>query len=242
MLFHFPEKKLNFALNLKIDNTPITRAEEFDFLGLRIQENLNWNAHLNKIGNKLSKVIGIFKRINKYVPMKGLLLIYNSLFLSHLNYSILSWGYSHDRIFLLQKKVIRLMCNARYNAHTDPLFHQLHVLKVQDILKLKALKFYFRYSKNDVPSYFQGMFDYSPSVHSHFTRNRGKACLPKPTRPSLKHCIRYYIPLLLQNIPPCIKDKIYTHSYFGFSNYVKVYFVNRYQNICTTNNGYVCNS
>ena len=61
MIFHFPQRKLNFDLHIKIDNVPIQRTEEFDFLGLRIHENLNWNPHMNKISNKLSKVMGFFK-------------------------------------------------------------------------------------------------------------------------------------------------------------------------------------
>ena len=108
MLFHFPQKRINFTLDLKIDGTQISKTKRFDFLGLCIQENLNWNAHLQKIGNKLSKVIGIFRRIRKYVPTKTLLIMYNSLFLSHLNFGILAWGHTQDRIFKLQKKAVRI--------------------------------------------------------------------------------------------------------------------------------------
>ena len=43
MLFHFPQKKINFVLDLKIDDIPISRTDKFDFLGL--QENFNWNTH-----------------------------------------------------------------------------------------------------------------------------------------------------------------------------------------------------
>ena len=38
MIFHFPKRKMNFDLHIKIDNVPILGTEEFDFLGLRIQE------------------------------------------------------------------------------------------------------------------------------------------------------------------------------------------------------------
>ena len=74
-------------------------------------------------------------------------------------------------MFKLQKKVVRLICKTRYNAHTDPLFKQLNLLKIQDILKLKALKFYFRYSKTEIPEYFHDMFRVSPPSHSYQTRS-----------------------------------------------------------------------
>ena len=153
------------------------------------------------IRNKLSNVVGIMKRIHKYVPTRTLLIMYNSLFLSHLNYSILAWGFSQGRIFLLQKRVIRIMCNSSYLAHTDPLLKNLGILKLQDILKLKALKFYYRYTKMEVPDYFQNMFQESQVTHAYNTRQRGRAMIPIPTKSKNKYCIRYYIPNLVINTP-----------------------------------------
>ncbi len=43
-------------LHLLIDNTTIERALQFDFLGLTLDENLNWKGHIDKISNKISKV------------------------------------------------------------------------------------------------------------------------------------------------------------------------------------------
>ena len=118
MIFHYPQRKLVFDLHLKIDDIPISKTDEFNYLGLLVDKHLNWNAHINKIGNKLSKVIGILKRLNKYIPLKGLVIIYNSLFLPHLNYSSLVWGFNCDRILSLQKKVVRVICRAKYKQST----------------------------------------------------------------------------------------------------------------------------
>ena len=242
MIFHFPQKKLHFDLELKIDNISISRTEEFDFLGLRIQENLNWNPHMNKVSNKLSRVIGIFKRLHRFIPSKSLLLMYNSLFLSHLNYCILAWGFSCNRLFSLQKKAVRLICHAKYIAHTDPLFKKLNLLKIQDIFRLKALKFYFRYIQNQLPGYFQIMFSVALPTHSYYTHHRDDPSFPMPAKSRSEKCIRYFLPQLLRNLPPCIIDKIYTHSYYGFSRYTKMFFVNKYLNVCTIPNCYVCNN
>ena len=141
MLFHFPQKKIDFILHLRIRNTEITKTTEFNFLGLLLHENLSWKAHMNKIGNELSRIIGIFKRIQTYLPPNTMLLMYNSMFLPHLNYCILAWGFTPDRIFKLQKKVVRLICKTRYNAHTDPLFKQLNLLTIQDISDIQRLKY-----------------------------------------------------------------------------------------------------
>ncbi len=61
MIFHNPKKKVN-NLHIKIENTYIERVKELDFLGLIINENLNWKAHINKIANKISKKYGNLKQ------------------------------------------------------------------------------------------------------------------------------------------------------------------------------------
>ena len=171
-----------------------------------------------------------------------LLLIYNSLFLSHLNYCILAWGFSCERIFILQKKAVRLICSEKFNAHTDPLFKKLNILKVHDIFQLRTIKFYFRYIHNQLPCYFDNMFAIPSPTHSYHTRGRDNAPLPKPTRITSEQCIRYYVPSSIKFLPSCITDKLYSHSYSGLSNYTKIYFLKQYQDICTVPNCYASNS
>ena len=170
------------------------------------------------------------------------MLIYNSLFLPHINYCILAWGFSSDRIFLLQKQAIRLICSANFIAHTEPLFKQLNTLKVNDIMKVRALKFYFRYIQAEVPQYFRNMFATQPVVHSYTTRYRDFPRQAIPARTTTGNSIRYYVPYLLNEKPPCIKDKFFTHSYDGFSKYVKLFFCLQYSETCSIQNCYVCNN
>ena len=64
-------------------------------------------------------------------------MIYNALILPRINYGLLVWGYENEKIFKLQKKAIRLISLAKYNAHTEPLFKTLNLLKINDIFTLK---------------------------------------------------------------------------------------------------------
>ncbi len=107
------------ALNIKIENTYIERVKEFDFLGLIINENLNWKAHINKIANNISKSMGILNRLKHFLPISAKLHIYNALILSHLNFQILAWEHQRERIIKLQKKIVRITSLSKYNAHRD---------------------------------------------------------------------------------------------------------------------------
>ena len=125
-----------------INHMPIERVTCFTFIGVIIDSNLTWAQHINYIlCNKLSRICGVLSRLKHYVPVLILKIIYNSLFLSHLNYGITAWGFNvGPRIKTLQKKAIRFISNAKYNSHTTPMFKNLHLLQAVDIFKLACFK------------------------------------------------------------------------------------------------------
>ncbi len=71
----------------------------------------------------------------------------------------------------LQKKVIRGLNLSKYSDHTEPIFKELKLLKVKDILKLQELKFYFKYNNRKLPYYLQSLpFSTNSDIHDHETR------------------------------------------------------------------------
>ena len=54
---------------------------------------------------------------------------------------------------ITEKKPVRIMFNNEYLAHSEPLFKTLKLLKIEDLYKLKLMKFYNNLSYN-LPSYF----------------------------------------------------------------------------------------
>jgi hypothetical protein len=140
MLFH-PHQKKVIQPALKINNQSISFEDNFDFLGVTINKNLNWTNHASKISKKISKTIGIMCKLKHLVPSNILLTIYNSLITPYLNYGLLPWATNMNRIFRLQKMPIGIITNSSFNCHTDPLFKVLNLLKVMDICVLQEYKF-----------------------------------------------------------------------------------------------------
>ena len=62
------------------------------------------------------------------------------------------------KLFKLQKRAVRIITCSKYNAHTEPLLKVLDLLKIEDIMKIKALKLYYRYKQNELSKYFDSMF------------------------------------------------------------------------------------
>ena len=95
--------------------------------------------------------------------MKIRLLIYNALIKPYLEYGILSWGNAKNKfikgITIAQKKAVRLVSNKHYRHHADPLFAELELLKMEDIMQLKVNEFMFKYYNGFLPSSFNNMYE-----------------------------------------------------------------------------------
>ena len=133
---------------LIIDNTTVDRVAELNFLGINLNEQFNWKSHIEKISHRFSRMLGVLNRLRRLLALNIKIILYNTLILPHLNYGVTSWGYTYDRIQKLQKKLVQIISVSKYNAHTEPLFKSLKLLKIEHILKLQDLKLYYKFAHN----------------------------------------------------------------------------------------------
>ena len=238
MVFHHKQKQCNSDSIpiLEINRTQIKLVKEFNFLGITINEYLDWNSHTIKIANKLSRAIGIMHKLRKIIPMQILKVMYSSMILPHLYFGITACG----RVFGLQKKAIRIITKSKFNAHTEPLFRELSLLKVNHIFQLQCLKRYYNITNGRTPAFFSSMFVLNDTVHSYLTRHRGDIHIPLTNTTSAQNCIRQYVPRLITTMPVLVISKVNTHSYIGFSNYVKQHLIGLYRYECLIPNCYIC--
>ena len=154
MFFH--KRKILPHINLSLNDVIIENVPKFNYLGIIIDEHLSWNSHIEMIGLKVSKAIGIINHLKSIYPQRVLFTLYNSLIISHMLYGILLWGKSDnvDKIAKLQKRAIRTISFSRPIAHTEPLFKTFNLLKFNDIYTLKLMKFFYKLSNDSLPAYF----------------------------------------------------------------------------------------
>ena len=227
-----------------IDNEKICCVDEFNCLGLTITKHLNWKKHIHKISNKISKIIGVLNKLKFIIPDYILLTIYNSLILHHSNYCILAWGYDSKRLYKLQKKALRIINKSPYLAHTDPMVIKYNVLKGKDSLEQNHLKFLFKLAHHSLPNYFHHFISTTGfDVHTHNTRHRHKIRTVEIKHEFMKKCSRFSIVNMVNTFNLSLRiilDKIYTHSFAGFYQYVKKYYIDTYDSTCNIHNCFVC--
>ena len=67
-------------------------SETLKILGVHIDKHMTWNDHITKLRNKTMGIVKHLHRVNKLLPMKIKLQLYDSLVASHLNYADIIWS------------------------------------------------------------------------------------------------------------------------------------------------------
>ena len=229
-------------LSLTIDNTEIERIGNdckdnyFKFVGVRIDEFLHWKDHFNYVKSKLASSTFALSKVRNILPEKTKLLIYNSLFRSHLEYCIIAWGKSNklqiSKLQSLQKKCIRYISNSRSNAHVNPLLLKYDLLNVSDMVDYNLGIFMYQHTYGGLPISFDNFFQ---KLHSHDRNLNYKIANLKHAH--LKSIPVNSLPMFWNSLSLDIKRSISIHSFkTNLSDHLKL----KYTISCNKQNCYSC--
>ena len=152
-------------------------------------------------------------------------MLYNALILPHLNDCVPAWGYQCNRIIKLQKNATRTVMISSYNTHTESVFKNLKLLKIQDILPLHTLKIYHTFRNNKLPYYIQHWpLFHNSNIHNHNTRGANALHKNRCIHVFAQKSLKLNITNIVSDTSHIILEQIYTHSLNGFTNYVKLFF------------------
>ena len=178
ILFHSTNTSIPSCLSIKMGKKHITRATYVKFLGILLDEHLSWKYHLSELLKKLARTCGILLKVRHLLPTNTLVIVYNALFLSFLQYGIIVWGQTYttytEPIFKMQKRAVRAISHKSYLSHSLPIFRELNFLRLSDILKLKLLTFAFEASNMITPVCFHNFFSLNSSMHHYETRQSAR--------------------------------------------------------------------
>ena len=111
----FGRKKMDTVANVSsiiLNNCVLERVESTKFLGVIVDDKLNWNEHISYVSLKISQILGVFRKLKYKLPVAMLRVLYNALIYPHLSYCNIVWGCTLlsnlDKILKLQKKSLDL--------------------------------------------------------------------------------------------------------------------------------------
>ena len=215
--------------DISIDGMIIVEKNSTKFLGITIDSSLTWGSHIDNICILASRAVGILYKMKYCLPKKSLFMLYNSLILSHLSYCNIAWGNCNKTklnvLLLLQKKALRICTQSHFLANSDPIFHRLKTLKINDIHTLQTAIFMFKFSKNILPPAFQNLFTYNTDIHSYPTRHSSDLHLSNPKILIAHRSTRHYGPDIWNSLPDNIK---HSASLYSFKALLKKYLISKY--------------
>lgn len=134
--------KRNFP-TLHLDGDSLTQVTHAKFLGILIDENLNWKIHIDELCKKISKMCGILYKIRYNLTPDALLSIYYTLCYSRLTYCVSIWANTWpsflNKVTIAQNKVFRcIFFLGKFDSVTD-VISSMKILKFENIFKYFTL-------------------------------------------------------------------------------------------------------
>ena len=176
MIFRPRQKTLPVTRQIVLQNNVLEQVDNTKFLGVYIDQRLDWETHVNFIAAKISKSVGLLCKAKYYLPSKSLLTLYYALIYPYLTYYNLIWASTYvtnlQRIYLLriQKRAVRTISKADYKASSKPLFANLTILDVFSIYSFQVSSFMYLYHNNALPISFTQTFQTRSQIHQYSTR------------------------------------------------------------------------
>ena len=151
-LFYKVQDRDNLPLQLpilKINNYEIKRSTSIKFLGVMVDEHLNWKDHINVIENKLSKNLGLLHKAKQFLNAKAMKSLYFSFINSYLTYgNVVSCRNSTNKtkkLFSKQKQAIKIipMVDIHANLNSDEKMKHLDILNIYKLNLYQILNIMF---------------------------------------------------------------------------------------------------
>ena len=179
---------------LTIRKYTLHEIDHIKYLGVILDNKLNWSHHIAYLVTKLSQVAGVLYKIRDILPMKSRITIYNSLAGSYLNYGIVSWGSATlstlNKLKTLQNRLVRYITFSPPRTNVNPKYKSLNILTIDQLYFCEMAKFIQSVHSNTSPLIFRDYFQ--TASHSYNTRLRQNNiyALPQPrTERGKKSCI-----------------------------------------------------
>lgn len=168
-----------------METVEISQVSTTRFLGIFVDENLNWKTQIDWVSKKINKSIGIIRRISNLITTNCLLTLYYSLIYPYLSYCNIVWASTFPstlhRILVLQKRFVRIATRSESHSSSVPLFQNLQILTVYDINITQICVFIYKvhFNYENIPEHFKTYFKFNSQVHAYSTRQSLDLHLPK---------------------------------------------------------------
>ena len=226
----FSRRYLYFPLNpISLASNPIPFNYSIKFLGIFLDFRLSWKKHLMHIQSKLSSLCGILYRLRNTISRNTARTIYLGIGLPYLNYGSIAWGSCSvsllNSLSITQKKIVRNIMKKSRREHSNPLFAELKLLKLTDIIKVNSVMFIYKSLNNLIAS----PISFLPQVIGPYNlRHQGHLQVPFTRSGQTQRFIHIRGSLLWNELPIHIRN---ANTIYAFKSRIKKYYLESYSDV-----------
>jgi hypothetical protein len=224
MQIHKQKTRLKSSPLLRLDGQMLQTCDNTKFLGVFLDESLDFKIHCSQLKNKLSSSAFMFVILRQSIKDLGVLKsVYYAHVQSHLQFGILCWGNSvkAPSVFTTQKKIIRALLGYRYKrsnialASCRDLFVRLGILTLPSLFIFECAKFFRKF-----PHYFA----LNTNTHRYETRRNKDIANTNKSKSPYNNVANMY-----NKLPRVIKE---IEGFTPFVNALKIFLVQKcYYNV-----------
>ena len=189
------------------------------YLGIHLDDRLTFKYHIQHINSKISRHTGLLYKTKDNLPIKTRLEFYYAYIYPFLSYNTIIWGCAYSThiqpLFVQQKRTVRIIANAGFRDHTDPLFKQLKILKLEDIYNFQLGTFMYQARQ-------RGEYASQSSIHTRWSNDS------RPSRHRIlltQHAVSYAGPKFWNSLPPHLRS---INSYKKFRKSLEDHLIAKY--------------
>ena len=177
-------------MHIVLNETNIEQVTHTKFLGVTIDKNLTWREQMKMVETKVSKSMAVSYKTMHILDCQALhtLILYQSLVEPHMSYCCEIWGSTfqsrHRKLFLLQKKAMRIIYKLNYHDHTSVFFHSSKTLKLHQLVTYKTMIILYKANNHSLNGHVQAFFKPTAAMHMYGTRQIKLFYVKKQTPPS----------------------------------------------------------
>lgn len=186
------------------------------FLGVCIDSGLTWTGHIENVIAKINKSFYAILKLKNCLDREGLLQIYYATVYPQLAYNTIVWGRAAEvnRLFIMQKRVIRLIFNIESRGTCRDVFRSYGILTLPCIYLYKCAIFAYQNGH---------LFPTNAQNHTYATRNCDSFRMPLHRTSGYERSPYYACISVYNRLPKQIKDSKVIHN---FKSRLKQYLAN----------------
>jgi hypothetical protein len=172
----FPKVKKQGEFEIIVNNIKLENVNSCKYLGITLDNELKWSAHIETVYKKIMKFIGIFYKIRNNLPPEVLKSIYYAFVHPHILYGVELYANTYasylDKLSKINNKILRILQNKPKLTAVSELYVTYNTLPI-DVLhrqQLLLLAQKILHHPDTLPEIFRNYFTLRQDVHIHNTR------------------------------------------------------------------------